>query len=86
MNTEKRLKEINKKILTVSIIEMPGTVMLGLGLYAKFTANGNAFMPLLNDESIVNFLLVGGALIMAWGSYKVFTLSREKVRLSNEGI
>lgn len=84
MNTEKRLKEINKKILMVSIIEMPGTVMFGLGLYAKFAANGNAFVPLLNDESVVNFLLVGGALIMAWGSYKVFTLSREKARLGDE--
>ncbi len=58
--------------------------MLGLGLYAKFAANGEAFVPILNNEAVVNFMLLVGAGIMAWGAYKIVTLSREKARLKSE--
>jgi len=56
--------------------------MLGLGLYAKFAADGDAFHPLLNNDSVVNSMLVAGAAMMLWGGYKVFTLARDKARLS----
>lgn len=85
MNIEKRMKEIDKKILMVGIIDLPGTIMFGLGLYAKFAANGNAFIPLLNDQRVADALLVIGAVIMAWGGYQVFILGREKARLGREG-
>ncbi|HEX7027852.1 MAG TPA: hypothetical protein VF268_11470 [Gammaproteobacteria bacterium] len=85
MNPEKRMKEIDKKILMISIINLPGAIMFGLGLYAKFAVNGNAFIPLLNDQRVADALLVIGAVIMVWGGYQVFTLGREKARLVREG-
>jgi hypothetical protein len=85
MDIEKQIKEIDKKILMTNIIDLPGTIMFALGLYGKFAANGNAFVPWLNDGQVVNFLLVFGALIMAGGGYRIFTLIREKARLVREG-
>jgi hypothetical protein len=84
MNPEDRIKKIEKEITKVSIIDSPGSIMVGLGLYAKFSANGDAFHPILNNESIVNVMLTLGAAIMVWGGYKIFTLTREKASLKNK--
>lgn len=81
---EQRLKDIDKELIKVSIIDAPGSIMLGLGLYVKFAADGEAFLPILNNESVVNFMLVAGAAIMIWGAYKIVTLGREKAKLKNE--
>ena len=81
MNNEQRIKEIEKEILKVSIMDAPGSILFGLGLYGKFAANGDAFTPMLNDPSIVSSLLAAGFAIMAWGGYKILTLSREKADL-----
>ncbi len=74
---EDQLKKLQKEQIKASVQEMPGTIMLGLGLYGKFAANGNAFHPLLNEPTNVNLLLVLGAAIMAWGGYKFFKVTRE---------
>ncbi|MGH1487290.1 MAG: hypothetical protein ACRBCI_13840 [Cellvibrionaceae bacterium] len=84
MTSEERLKEIDKKIFLQQFFDAPGTIMVGLGLYAKFAANGNAFLPLLNNPNVVNGMLVMGVTIMAWGGYKVLTLVLEKARIKNE--
>ncbi len=84
LNPEDRVKEIDKEFIKVQIFEAPGTIMLGLGLYGKFGADGNAFHPFLNDPTNINILLILGAVIMAWGGYKSFTLLREKASLKKK--
>ena len=81
---EQRIKEIDKQIAKVGIIDTPGAIMVGLGVYAKFIAEGDAFLPILNDQFFVNMILVLGAAIMIWGAYKTFTLARERARLQSE--
>jgi len=84
MNEDLQIKEIDRKIMTVGILDMPGTALLGLGLYAKFAANGDAFHPLLNDPSIVNGMLALGAVISVWAVYQVINLTRKKAALLNK--
>ncbi len=84
IDKEQRIREIDKEIKKVGIIDAPGSIMVGLGLYAKLAANGDAFLPILNDQSFVNMILVFGGAIMLWGAYKTFTLVRERARLQNE--
>jgi len=84
MNNQQRIKTIEKETIKTAILESPGTLMVGLGLYAKFAANGDAFLPILNDDSVVNGMLFIGAAIMLWGSYKIFTLGREKAQILRE--
>lgn len=81
---QQRIKEIDKEIAKVGIIDAPGAIMLGLGLYAKFYEDGDAFLPILNDQSFVNMILVFGAAIMLWGAYKTFILARERAQLQKE--
>ena len=84
MKPEERIKEIEKQITRTAIIDTPGTIMVGLGLYAKFGSGGNAFHPLLNNMLIVHAMLAVGTAIVIWGCYRILTLSREKIRLANE--
>ena len=58
---------IKSQILKIQIIEAPGSILFGLGLYGMFVADGDAFLPILNDPSYVNLFLVIGGLVMGWG-------------------
>ncbi|MEM9603489.1 MAG: hypothetical protein AAGA11_11545 [Pseudomonadota bacterium] len=83
-DAEARMKAIDKDIVKVAMLDAPGTALVGLGLYAKFAANGDAFLPFLNDSGIVNLMLVAGVGIMLWGARKVFLLISEKQRLKTQ--
>jgi len=83
MNDQDKIKEIEKKITMVGIYDAPGAIMIGLALHAKFAANGKPLLEILNNPDVVNTFFVVGSLIMAWGGYSLFTLSREKSKLLN---
>jgi len=78
------LEDIKKKMTTVAIIDMPASVMLGLGLYGKFAANGNAFHPMLNNADVVNSLLILGGAIMSFCAFKFVSLTIQKNKLQSQ--
>lgn len=78
---EEQLEALKQRLIKVQLIEAPGTIMFGLGLYGKFAVNGNAFHPLLNDPGVVSMLLGAGGTVMAWGAYKLVTILREMQRV-----
>ena len=69
-SVEEQLKQLDKEFVKVALFEFPGVIMVGLGVYSKFGAMGDAFHPLLNNPSVVNGLLVVGGIIMLWGVKK----------------
>ena len=78
------LKQIKKRIIFTQIIGAPGAILLGLGLYGVFGANGNAFQPLLNDKNIVAGLVVAGVAIEVWQLVVLIPLFRKQMKLLNE--
>ncbi len=76
-----KIKALDKKIILMGVIDMPGTLLIGLGLYGKFAENENAFHPLLNNQLIVDTMIAAGAVIMCCCGYKILKLSREKNKL-----
>ena len=83
-NHEAELNNIKKKIVKTQIIGAPGLILLGLGLYGMFGANGNAFHPLLNDKSVVNSLLIVGVAIELWQLYVIIPLFKKQGKLVRE--
>jgi fumarate reductase subunit C len=83
-DTEEKIAKLQKKIVVTSIYEAPGAVLLGLGVYAKFAANGNAFISILNNQTVVNTMLIIGIAIMLWGATTVFGLLRQIAELQKE--
>jgi hypothetical protein len=78
---EKEAKDLERKLLWVSIIDTPGAILVGLALYGKFDANGDAFHPLLNNDSVLAAMFAVGAAIMVWGGWQVVTISRRRAEL-----
>jgi hypothetical protein len=69
---------ITKKMLRLPLYEMPGTVLVVLGLYGKFWAKGDAFMDFLNDQGNVNLILTIGIVIWLYCWTEFFKLMRNK--------
>lgn len=76
-------ESIQKKITLVALAETPGFIMVGLGVYAKFVANDEAFHPLLNDPNIVNVMLGIGISIMIVCAISIMKLSLKRKKLLN---
>lgn len=81
---EQELKQIHKKLLVVNLIDAPGAILTGLGLYAVFGADGNAFTGLLNDRGIAYGAIILGGAIMLWAIIKTFALLQRKAELMND--
>ncbi len=78
---QEQLEALNRQLRKVQIIEAPGTLLFGLGLYGKFAAKGAAFHPLLNEPGVVNLLLGAGGAVMVWGAYRLVSILSEMQRL-----
>jgi hypothetical protein len=82
--TKEKIAKLQKQIIVTSLYEAPGAVLVGLGVYAKFAANGNAFLSILNNQTVVNSMLMIGVAIMLWGAITVFGLLRQISELQKE--
>jgi hypothetical protein len=81
MQHQQRIKDIEKQVIKITLLETPGSLLFGVGLYAKFTGNGGSILPILQKQAVVNSIIVIGAAIMLWGTYKIIMLAQEKSRL-----
>ena len=73
-------KQLQREFIKVGIIDAPGSILIGLGLYGKFAANGDAFHPFLNSDSNLNAMLAVGGAIWAWGMYRIIKITMKKRR------
>lgn len=81
---EKRIKDVRNQIRRILIFWSPGPVILAFGLYGMFGANGHAFYPLLNKQSVVLGLLIVGLYMVIVQVLKLFPLLTELGRLLQE--
>lgn len=81
-NNEQKLKNIKLKIVKLQIFGAPGAILLGLGLYGIFGAQGNAFHPLLNDLGIVYGLLATGIAIELWQLFMLIPLWKKQSQIA----
>lgn len=80
--TQTALARINRSMLMVAIIDFPGTLLFGLGLYGIFAGFDEGFLPMLAQPMIINAMLVIGGAIMAWGMFRMMSLALEKQRVT----
>ncbi len=78
----RELIDTKKQIIKIHILAAPGAIFLGLGLYGMFGANGNAFHPLLDDQTIVAALLLSGVAIEIWQFLALFPLLKKHGKLA----
>ena len=71
------LSHIKRKIIKTQLFGAPGAILIGLGLYGLFGANGDAFHPLLNNVVFVKNILVAGIVIEIWQLYVLIPLLKK---------
>jgi hypothetical protein len=69
-----------KRVFRLAVYETPGTILVVLGAYAKFWADGNAFMPVLNNPAVHNAMLAIGLTIWLATWTEFFKLFKKNKR------
>ncbi|MFT6976899.1 MAG: fumarate reductase subunit C [Shewanella psychromarinicola] len=72
------LARIHRSMLMIAVIDFPGAVLFGLGIYGLVAGFNQDFLPMLANPVLINIMLVTGAVIMAWGMFRMVILAREK--------
>ncbi|UJF22057.1 hypothetical protein [Shewanella sp. OMA3-2] len=80
-----QVKAIEHKMLMVGIIDLPGSLLFGLGLYGVFAGFDENFLPMLADQKIIYAMLAVGGVIMLWAGLSMFKLAREKQHILAKG-
>jgi hypothetical protein len=84
VNKNAELRQIQRNLLITIIIDTPGTILVGLGLYGVFGADGDAFLNILNDQNIAYGAIVLGGAIMIWSFVRVLSLLQKKAKIMRE--
>jgi hypothetical protein len=70
-------QDAQRKIVSISLLGAPGSILVGLGLYGIF-AGGNAFWEPL-DNTFVTYNMLGiGAMIMAWETVQIIRVVKRQ--------
>lgn len=83
-NPEEELKELDKRMVRVSIIDAPGMIALGLGLFAKFGGNPGSLHPLLEDSGISTGLLIFGGAVAAWSATQMIAIAQRRRAIQSQ--
>jgi hypothetical protein len=84
INSQEKLKQLQKKLMLTNIISMPGGLLLGLaGL--GFTQNGTIPYAPLNDKTVLITMIAIGILMLLWSGWQVVYTVRQ-IRILKEEI
>ena len=79
-----QLAAIKREILKTQLFGIPAALLLGLGLYGLFAANGNAFHPLLDNRNIVYAMLIAGVILEVLQMYRLIPVLKEQARIVSD--
>jgi len=77
-----QVKEISRRIIKIQVIGAVGNILVGLAIYGIWGAQGNAFLPILNNLNVVYSMLVIGIVIMTWQYANYFPLIKKRNELT----
>lgn len=81
---EQQLKEVNQRLIKIQIIGALGNILVGLALYGIWGAQGDAFLPILNNMTVAYSMMVIGIMILVWQFSNYFPLIKKKIALTKE--
>jgi hypothetical protein len=84
MDKEKRLKEIDKAIAHLGLIDSIPMIVLGLALHGHFAREGEAVLEVLNNATVVNMMFGFSIPVIVWCGFRIIQLSLEKRRIEKE--
>ena len=76
------LKQLDKRMLRVSIIDSLGAVALGLSWYVKYAAEPGSLHPILEKPNVALGFGIVGLAILAWGAAQMVSIARRRSELT----
>ena len=70
-SSKEEIKQNQRELFILIAIDTPAVMLVGLGLYAVFGANGNAGLDILNNKSVGYGLIAVGGVVTAWCNLKM---------------
>lgn len=80
-SSEEKIRDIDKKLLLMAVLDTPGMLMLALWVYARFGSNDEPLHPLLANPLVVNGLLYAGVAIVVFCALQIVRLGLRKAEL-----
>lgn len=81
LDAEAELEVLDKRMVQVAIVDAPGSIALGLGLFAKFGDRPAELHPLLGNPDVATGLLALGGVIIAWSAMQIISIARRRREL-----
>lgn len=81
MAAPRSIHDINKEIVKVAALSVPGVLAMAVGLYGFFVEDAAALHPLLEQPNLVVGLLGFGFISWLWYSRTLLRLAREKAQV-----
>ena len=76
LDPTEEITQLRSRLRRVAILDAPGAILLGVALYGKFGADGEAFHPLLNDPTVTTGMAIIGGIIVAWGAAQTISITK----------
>ena len=81
---EEEIKQLDKKLIMLNIIDAPAMILIGLGIFGKFGANPEGLHPLLANSEVTTAMLVVGGMFAAWCGLQVFKVAQRRSELQRQ--
>lgn len=83
---QEQQKQLKKQLLITHLLGLPGTLMLGLGVYGVFIADGNGFHPFFDNVENSYYLLAAGVAISIWEAMRIIAIRKKLTQPKDKNI
>lgn len=84
VDPKKELDEIKIRILFIALVESPGIILIGLGLFGKFAKNAEGLHAIFANANLTTTMLVVGGVITVWCNTELIKAIRRRAELAKQ--
>lgn len=81
MDIQAELKDTQRQLILTAILEAPGSIMLGLGLFGKFAPPSSGPLAFLTNSTTSHAMIAAGTVIILASTFKVIGILNRRQRL-----
>lgn len=84
LDPQQEIKQLDKKLIMLNIIDAPAMILIGLGIFGKFGGNPAGLHPLLANSEVTTAMLAVGSMFAAWCGLQVFKTASRRNELMRQ--
>ena len=81
VDPERELEALNKRMVFLQVVDAPGMILIGLGLFGKFGGNPAGLHPMLANANVTTVMITAGGVIAGWCLIELIKTLRRRAEL-----